>query len=331
MRVPKMRVRVCGVGSYLPKRVLTNTELSRSLDTSDEWIRVRTGIRQRHIAADDECTSDLALHASLAALGQSSRSVDEIDAIVLATTTPENTFPATAARLQHKLGISRSIPCHDVQAVCAGFVFALHSAWNMLLLGQVRCVLVVGSEIYSRSIIDWQDRSTCVLFGDGAGAFILEGIEEDAFSKNSCGYILDVMTSTDGSFYDMLYIDGGAGSSNNVGHLKMNGSVVFREGIAKMANSVTELLSRNNLRAEDISLLVPHQANQRIMDGVARKLGVSKERVVSTVGEHGNISAATIPAALSHACAEGMVKRGDLIAITAMGGGFSWGGALIRW
>ena len=339
VRASVRTVRVSGVGSYLPQRIVLNAELPKSLDTSDEWIRSRTGIRQRHIAADDEKTSDLALQASRAALLQAGCNEDSLDAIVLATTTPDNTFPATATRLQAKLGITRAIPCYDVQAVCAGFVFALHSAWNMLVLGQARCVLVVGAEIYSRSILDWSDRSTCVLFGDGAGAFILERLDSEGATSSegssagldNSGDILDVMIGTDGRFYDMLYIDGGAGTSSDVGRVRMNGSVVFREGIDKMTKSVLELLERNGLSTDDISYLVPHQANQRIMDGVGRRLGLDSSRIVSTVGEHGNISAATIPAALASACADGRVKRGDLIAITAMGGGFAWGGALIRW
>ena len=340
-----IKVRVSGVGAYLPRRIITNAELATRLDTSDEWIRTRTGIRQRHIAADDEQTSDLALHAARDAFARAGISTAEmearLDAIVLATTSPDNTFPATATRLHHKLGLRRAIPCYDIQAVCAGFVFALHSAWNMLLLGQARCVLVVGAEIYSRSILDWSDRNTCVLFGDGAGAFILEARDSRAVSDSSgssgsgapdkLGEIIDIMIASDGAFYDLLYVDGGAGSSRDVGRVRMNGSVVFREGIEKMSSSVTELLARNDLCVDDISFLVPHQANQRIMDGVGRRLGLDSSRIVSTVGEHGNISAATIPAALSTACADGRVKRGDLIAITAMGGGFSWGGALIRW
>ena len=339
-----IRVRVSGVGSYLPRRIVSNAELSQTLDTSDEWIRSRTGIRQRHIASADEKTSDLALQASRAALARADISAASLDAIILATTTADNTFPATASRLHQKLGIARAIPSYDVQAVCAGFVFALHSAWNMLRLRQARCVLVVGAEIYSRSILDWSDRNTCVLFGDGAGAFVLEAVDrelqdseqdsstaEQNVEPSQLSDILDIMIATDGRFYDKLYIDGGAGTSCDVGRLRMDGGVVFREGIEKMSSSVSELLARNDLSVDDISFLVPHQANQRIMDGVGRRLGLDSSRIVSTVGEHGNISAATIPAALATACADGRVRRGDLIAITAMGGGFAWGGALIRW
>ncbi len=332
---------VAGVGAYLPQRILTNKELAQDLETDDAWIRTRTGIRQRHIADPEESTSDLALKASERALTAARCSAQQIDAIVLATTTPENTFPATAARLQQKLGVGKPVPAYDVQAVCAGFVFALHSAWNMIRLQQARRVLVVGAEIYSRSIIDWTDRSTCVLFGDGAGAFVLEAQEktkektqektqEKTTSATQRG-ILDIMLATDGGFYEQLYVDGGAGSSDRVGHLKMQGNVVFREAIDKMSQSVALLLARNGLSVQDIAWLVPHQANSRIMSGVARKLGIEEARVVSTVEDHGNISAATIPAALDHACKQGSVKKGDLVALTAMGGGFAWGGALIRW
>ena len=333
----KNAVLVTGVGAYLPERILTNEELSQGLETDDAWIRTRTGIRQRHIAAEGESTSDLALVAAEKALAAAQCSAQQIEAIVMATTTPENTFPATAAKLQHKLGVGKPIPAYDVQAVCAGFIFALHSAWNMVRLRQARRVLVVGAEIYSRSIIDWTDRSTCVLFGDGAGAFVLEQAGEKADSDTKAGEdriergIIDITLATDGRFYEQLYVDGGAGSSDSVGHLKMQGSVVFREAIDKMSQSVEILLARNALSVKDIAWLVPHQANSRIMSGVARRLGIDEARVISTVGEHGNISAATIPAALDHACQQGQVKKGDLVALTAMGGGFAWGGALIRW
>ena len=322
-----------GVGAYLPKRILTNEELAQKLETDDAWIRTRTGIRQRHIAADEEKTSDLALKAAQQALLHARCSAQQIDAIVLATTTPENTFPATAAKLQQKLGVNTPIPAYDIQAVCAGFIFALHSAWNMVRLGQARRVLVVGAEIYSRSIIDWTDRSTCVLFGDGAGAFVLRAArKEEAHARSGRARgIVDITLATDGRFYEQLYVDGGAGSSERVGCLKMQGSVVFREAIDKMSQSVALLLARNGLGVEDIAWLVPHQANSRIMSGVARRLGIKETRVVSTVGDHGNISAATIPAALDHACKKEWIKHGDLVALTAMGGGFAWGGALIRW
>ena len=332
---------VSGVGAYLPQRVLTNEQLAKTLQTSDDWIRTRTGIRQRHIAAQEESTSDLALHAAEKALAAARCSAQQIEAIVLATTTPENTFPATAARLQQKLGVGKPVPAYDVQAVCAGFIFALHSAWNMMRLGQAKRVLVVGAEIYSRSIIDWKDRSTCVLFGDGAGAFVLERMDETAQATSERSKqgderikkrgILDIVLATDGSFYEQLYIDGGAGSTDAVGHLRMQGSVVFREAIDKMSQSVSQLLARNGLDTDDVAWLVPHQANSRIMSGVARRLGIDEARVVSTVGDHGNISAATIPAALDRACEQGKIKGGDLVALTAMGGGFAWGGALIRW
>ncbi len=325
-------VLVKGVGAYLPKRIVTNEELAKNLQTDDAWIRTRTGIRQRHIAADYENTSDLALKASEKALAAARCSPQQIEAIIMATTTPENTFPATAAKLHHKLGVGKPIPAYDVQAVCAGFVFALHSAWNMVRLGQARRVLVVGAEIYSRSIIDWTDRSTCVLFGDGAGAFVLEAEDETEQAEDSIERgIIDVTLATDGRYYEQLYVDGGAGSSDKVGHLKMQGSVVFREAIDKMSQSIDLLLARNALEVKDIAWLVPHQANSRIMSGVARRLGIDEARVVSTVGEHGNISAATIPAALDHACQQGNIQQGDLVALTAMGGGFAWGGALIRW
>ncbi|MCR9219594.1 MAG: ketoacyl-ACP synthase III [Alphaproteobacteria bacterium] len=322
-----LRSVVKGVGAYLPERVLTNDDLARMVDTNDEWIRQRTGIARRHIAAKDELTSDLGRKAALAALDNAGASVDEIDLIVMATTTPDNTFPATATRLQAKLGVTRGA-AFDVQAVCTGFLYALAQADNMLRLGQARCALVVGAEIYSR-ILDWEDRSTCVLFGDGAGAVVLkaEAVGDGADERG----VLSTTLGADGRFYDALYVDGGPASTGSAGFVRMQGQEVFRHAVKRMSESVERALADAGLSLSDLDWLIPHQANSRIIDKVGARLGLTPDQVVVTVEEHANTSAATIPLALTHGVQRQLFKPGDLLGLTAMGGGFTWGAAVIRW
>ncbi|HEX6959705.1 MAG TPA: beta-ketoacyl-ACP synthase III [Ferrovibrio sp.] len=318
---------VVGCGSYLPERVLTNADLAKLVDTSDEWIVERTGIRQRHIAAEGEQTSDLALHAAKAALANAKLSADEIDLIVLATATPDETFPATACRVQAGLGMTRGF-AFDVQAVCSGFVYALATADNFIKAGQAKTALVIGAETFSR-IIDWTDRTTCVLFADGAGALVLKA-EEGAGSINDRG-VLTTHLHSDGRYHDLLYVDGGPSSTQTTGNLRMLGREVFRHAVVNLADVVKETLAAVGMQATDIDWLVPHQANKRIIDGTARKLGLSTDQVVLTVERHGNTSAASVPLALAEAAADGRIKRGDVVLLEAMGGGFTWGSALIRW
>lgn len=318
---------VVGTGAYLPERVVTNDELSKTIETSDEWIVQRTGIRQRHIAGADEKTSDLGTHAARAALDRAGLSADEIDLIVVATATPDNTFPATATKLQQNLG-SRGV-AFDVQAVCSGFVFALSVADNMLRLGQAQRALVVGAEVFSR-ILDWEDRTTCVLFADGAGALVLEAREGDGSSDDRG--VLATNLYSDGAQYELLYVDSGPGTpGGNVGHLRMEGREVFKHAIVRMVEAVEASLQGSGLDKAAIDWLVPHQANIRIIDGVGKKLGLPADNVVVTVAEQANTSAATIPLALDLAARDGRIKEGDVVALTAMGGGFTWAGAVIRW
>lgn len=317
---------VAGIGSYLPEKVLTNDDLARMVDTSDAWIRKRTGIARRHIAADGENTSDLAEKAARAALAYADADPGEVDLLILATTVPDNTFPATAARVQHRLGITRGA-AFDIQAVCAGFVYALAMADNMIRLGQARTALVVGAEVYSR-ILDWTDRGTCVLFGDGAGALLLRAAEPAEINGRG---ILSTHLWTDGSHYGSLYVDGGPGTTGRAGHVRMAGQDVYRAAVKLMSEAVDVALAANDLSADDVDWLVPHQANSRIIDSVGAKLGIGAERTIVTVQEHANTSAATIPLALDHAAREQRLKTGDVIALTALGGGFSWGSALLRW
>ncbi|MEQ8449975.1 MAG: beta-ketoacyl-ACP synthase III [Nitratireductor sp.] len=323
-----LRSVVKGVGAYLPERVLSNDDMARIVETSDDWIRQRTGIARRHIAADDQLTSDLGKLAAEAALDNAGVSADEIDLIVLATTTPDNTFPATAARLQAKLGVTRGA-AFDVQAVCSGFLYALTQADNMLRLGQAKCALVVGAEIYSR-ILDWEDRGTCVLFGDGAGAVVLKA-EQTGDGAGADRGVLTTNLGADGRFYDALYVDGGPASTRTAGFVRMQGQEVFRHAVKRMSESVEQALAEAGLSLADIDWLIPHQANSRIIDMVGKKLGVPPEHVVVTVEEHANTSAATIPLALTHGVERQLFKPGDLLGLTAMGGGFTWGAALIRW
>lgn len=318
---------VVGCGSYLPARVLTNADLAKMVDTSDEWIIERTGIRQRHIAAEDEKTSDLALNAAKAALKHAGMTPDDIDLIVLATATPDETFPATACRVQAGLGMTHGF-AFDVQAVCSGFVYALATADNFIKAGQARAALVIGAETFSR-ILDWTDRTTCVLFADGAGALVLKA--EEGKGDNTDRGVLTTHLHSDGRYHDLLYVDGGPSSTQTTGHLRMLGKEVFRHAVVNLADVVKETLGAVGMQASEIDWLVPHQANKRIIDGTARKLGLSTDQVVLTVGHHGNTSAASVPLALAEAVADGRIKKGQVVLMEAMGGGFTWGSALVRW
>jgi 3-oxoacyl-[acyl-carrier-protein] synthase-3 len=318
---------VAGVGSYLPERILTNAELAQQVDTSDDWIVERTGIRQRHIAAEGEKTSDLALKASLAALAHAGMTAQDIDLIVLATATPDETFPATACRVQAQLGMTRGF-AFDVQAVCSGFIYALATADNFIKAGQAKTALVIGAETFSR-IIDWTDRTTCVLFADGAGALVLKA--EEGAGDNTDRGVLTTHLHSDGRHHDLLYVDGGPSSTQTTGHLRMLGKEVFRHAVVNLADVVKETLGAVSMTTDQIDWLVPHQANKRIIDGTARKLGMSTDRVVLTVDRHGNTSAASVPLALAEAVQDGRIKRGDVLLLEAMGGGFTWGSALVRW
>jgi 3-oxoacyl-[acyl-carrier-protein] synthase III len=318
-----LRSVLLGVGAYLPERVLTNAELSRRVDTSDEWIVERTGIRERHIAADDEKTSDLAIAASVNALERAARDARDVDLIIVATTTPDRTFPATAARVQAALGAGPGV-AFDLQAVCSGFIFALATADSFLARGQARTALVIGAETFSR-LLDWEDRSTCVLFGDGAGAVVLEA-REDAGDRG----VVSTFLRTDGRMHDLLYVDGGPSETQTVGKVRMVGNAVFRQAVEHISGAMLEACARAGVPIDQVDWFVPHQANQRILDGVARKLGVPPEKVVSTVALHGNTSAASVPLALDVAVADGRIKPGDLVLMEALGGGLTWGAALVR-
>lgn len=320
-----MRSVVLGVGSYLPARVLTNAELSERVDTTDEWIVERTGIKSRHIAADGEKTSDLATAAAKRALEAAGREGKDVDLIVLATTTPDLTFPATAARVQAAIGAGPGA-AFDLQAVCSGFVFALATADNFLARGQAKTALVIGAETFSR-ILDWDDRTTCVLFGDGAGAVVLEA--QSAAQAGERGVISSFLR-TDGRNHDLLYVDGGPSETQSVGKVRMVGNAVFRQAVEHISAAMLEACARAGVPLDAVDWFVPHQANQRILDGVVRKLGIEKERVVSTVAHHGNTSAASVPLALDVAVRDGRVKPGDLVLVEALGGGLTWGAALVR-
>ena len=323
----EFRARIAGLGSYLPDRILSNDELSNMVDTSDSWIRERTGIRQRHIAADDETTCDLAEIASRRAIEQAGLTPNDIDLIIVATTTPDFTFPATATLLQARLGVSGGA-AFDVQAVCSGFIYGLTIADNFIARGQARNVLVVGAETMSR-ILDWTDRSTCVLFGDGAGAMVLQAHEPGADAAAEPG-ILATYLRSDGRFKDLLHVDGGPSSTGTVGHLRMLGNQVFRHAVTNIAESMSTIATRTGIRIADIDWFVPHQANQRILEGVARRLSIPTHKVISTVADHGNTSAASVPLAFDRAVQDGRIKPGDLVLMEALGGGFTWGAVLAR-
>jgi 3-oxoacyl-[acyl-carrier-protein] synthase-3 len=317
------RARVVGCGAYLPERVVTNGELAERLDTSDAWIRQRTGIAQRHVAAEGELTSDLATRAAEAALAQAGFSARDLDLIVLGTSTPDHTFPATATKVQASLGMVRGA-AFDLQAVCSGFVYALAVADNFIKAGQAQSALVIGAETFSR-ILDWEDRGTCVLFGDGAGAVLLHAGEEGDRG------VLSTHLYSDGRHYKLLYVDGGPSSTGTVGHLRMHGREVFRHAVVNLADAIDAALAANCLTPADIDWLVPHQANQRIIHSMAERLNLPAEKVVTTIDRHANTSAASIPLALAEAQADGRIKPGHLVLVEAMGGGFTWGSGLIRW
>lgn len=317
-------VLMVGSGAYLPEKILTNDDLATFVDTDDGWIKQRTGIVQRHIVADGELTSDLAYNAAINALENANMTADDIDVIVLATTTPDDTFPATAAQVQNRLGAYNAF-AFDVQAVCAGFVYALTVAESLLLANKGRRALVIGAESFSK-LLDWEDRTTCVLFGDGAGAVILEA-SDDAQNYG----ILSSALYTDGRHRDILYVDGGPSKTGSVGHVRMKGQDVFRHAVEKLASSMYAVIEQAGVSETEIDWLIPHQANLRIIDGMQKKLGLPADRVVRTVSEHANTSAASIPLALNQAVSDGRVKSGHLLAFEAIGGGLSWGAALVRY
>jgi 3-oxoacyl-[acyl-carrier-protein] synthase III len=322
-----LRARVIATGAYLPARVVSNAELAETVDTSDAWIVERTGIRQRHIAAEGELTSDLAVAAARAALERAGIGPARVDLLVVATSTPDHTFPACATAVQRKLGLLKAV-AFDVQAVCSGFVYGLAIANNFLILNQARTALVIGSETFSR-LLDWQDRRTCVLFGDGAGAVILRA-ERGTGTLFDRG-VLATHLGSDGRHYEDLYVDGGPSSTGTTGHLRMNGREVFRHAITELSAATRHVLGQVGLDVEDVDWLVPHQANIRILDGVGRRLRIPPERVVVTVDRHANTSAASIPLALAEADGDGRLRADQLVVMNAMGGGFTWGAAIVRW
>jgi len=318
---------VLGCGSYLPQRTLTNDELSRMVDTSDEWIVQRTGIRERHIAADGETTSDLGIAAARAALAAAGITAQDIDLVIVGTSTPDNTFPASAVAIQAGLGIYHGA-AFDIQAVCSGFVYAMATADGLLKSGVHKRALVIGAETFSR-ILDWTDRGTCVLFGDGAGAVVLEA-QQQGGTREDRG-VLTAHLRSDGRHKAKLFVDGGPSSTGTVGHLRMEGKEVFKFAVGAITDVIKDVFRDTGYSASDIDWFVPHQANRRIIDGSAHKLGIAPEKVVTTVDRHGNTSAASIPLALDVAIKDGRIKPGDLVLLEAMGGGFTWGAALVRW
>ena len=317
-----LRSVISGVGSALPKRIMTNDDLSRLVDTSDEWIVERTGIRARHIAGEGETTRSLGVAAAREALAHAGMTASEIDLVILATSTPDNTFPATATLIQADLGILQGA-AFDVQAVCSGFIYALTMADAMIKAGQAHHVLVIGSETFSR-ILDWKDRTTCVLFGDGAGAFVLSG-------SNSGEGIIASKLRADGRYSNKLFVDGGPSTTQTVGHLRMEGRDVFKHAVVNMAEVMEQVVALAGFKSSDIDWIVPHQANRRILDSTAKKLGIAEDRVVITLDRHGNTSAASVPLAFDVAVKDGRIKRGQLVLMEAMGGGFTWGATLARY
>jgi len=323
--------RILGTGSALPPKVVTNAQLAAQIDTSDEWIVERTGIRQRHIAADGETTATLAIEAATAALADAGCEPSDIDLIVLATATPDNTFPATATKVQHALGCNGGI-AFDVAAVCSGFLYALATADSLLRTGSARRALVIGAETFSR-ILDWEDRATCVLFGDGAGAVVLEAQDALETGANATGPLAGIIATklhADGAQHDLLYVDGGPSTTQTVGHLRMKGREVFRHAVVNLSSVLREVIEDAGISVEEIDWVVPHQANARILDATARKLGISSDKVIVTVDRHANTSAASVPLALDAARKDGRIKSGDMVMLEAMGGGFTWGASLIR-
>ncbi|HVV28274.1 MAG TPA: beta-ketoacyl-ACP synthase III [Rhizomicrobium sp.] len=322
-----IRARVIGCGICLPSNIVTNDDLARKMDTSDAWIVERTGIRQRHIALPGEKTSDLAVGAAREALTDAGIDAGELDLIIVATTTPDESFPATATIVQSRLGMARGA-AFDLQAVCSGFIYGLSVADSMIRSGQVKTVLLIGAETMSR-LLDWSDRSTCVLFGDGAGALVLQAHE--GLGTNADQGILNTRLFSDGRLHDMLYTDGGVSSTQTVGKLKMQGKEVFKHAVTNIAAAIEASAEASDVALSEVNWFVPHQANQRILDGTARKLGIDPAKVISTVALHGNTSAASVPLALVTAVRDRRIRRGDLVLLEAMGGGFTWGAALLRW
>jgi 3-oxoacyl-[acyl-carrier-protein] synthase-3 len=322
-----IRSRVIGCGAYLPSNIVTNDDLAKRMDTSDQWIRERTGIRQRRIALPGEKTSDLAIGAARAALGDAGIDAGELDMIICATTTPDESFPATATVVQSRLGMAHGA-AFDVQAVCSGFIYGMAVADSMIRTGAANTILLIGAETMSR-LLDWEDRATCVLFGDGAGAIVLQA--HDGVGTNADQGILNTRLFSDGRLHDMLYADGGVSSTQTAGKLRMQGKEVFKHAVTNIAAAITASAEAAHIPVTDIDWFVPHQANQRILDGTAKKLGIDPARVISTVAVHGNTSAASVPLALVTAVEDGRIKRGDLVLLEAMGGGFTWGAALVRW
>lgn len=318
---------VCGFGSHLPKRIMKNSDLEAIVETSDEWIVQRTGIRQRHIAGEGETTASLGEMAARAALDRAGMTVGDIDLIICATSTPDNTFPATAVNIQNRLGMHHGA-AFDIQAVCSGFVFAVATADSYIQSGLARRVLVIGAETFSR-ILDWTDRSTCVLFGDGAGAIVLEAQQGEGTIADRG--VLSAHLRSDGAHREKLYVDGGPSTTGTVGHLRMEGREVFKHAVGMITDVIESAYKATGLKSDDIDWFVPHQANRRIIDASARKLGIPEEKVVLAVDHHGNTSAASIPLALAEAAADGRIKQGDLVLLEAMGGGFTWGAVLVRW
>jgi len=320
------KAKIIGIGAYLPDTIKSNDDLATVLDTSDAWIKERSGIHQRHLAGEGELTSDLAVNAARNALANAKLTPEDIDLIICATTTPDNTFPATAVYVQQKLGMTHGA-AFDVQAVCSGFVYGLSVASAMVESGQANRILLIGAETMSR-ILDWQDRATAVLFGDGAGAVVLEA---DEIKDSLDPHVIGSYIRSDGALAELLYVDGGASSSNDVGKLRMQGREVYRHAVGKIADAIETLLAQHNLTIADMDWFVPHQANKRIIDGVAKRIGLPPEKTVVTVQDHANTSAASIPLALHELVAGGRVASGDLIMLEAMGGGLTWGANLIRW
>jgi 3-oxoacyl-[acyl-carrier-protein] synthase-3 len=317
-----------GCGSYLPEQVITNEELAKKVNTSDEWIVARTGIKQRHVAKEGEYTSDLAYEATLRAMEHAGVNASEIDLVIVGTTTPDRTFPSVAVRIQARIGMTAGV-AFDVQAACSGFIYALSVANDMLRAGTAKTALVVGADTLTR-LLNWEDRTTCVLFGDGAGAVVMRAAEVENKSSANRG-ILSTHIHSDGKLEDLLYTDGGPSSTQGIGQIVMEGPEVFKHAVRNLAEVVIEALEANDLKDDDIDWLVPHQANKRIIDSTARKLKIPQEKVVLTVQNHANTSAASIPLALDQAVRDGRIKKGDLLLMEAMGGGFTWGSALVRW
>jgi len=322
-----IRSHITGCGSYLPERIIENAEMAKLVDTSDDWIIARTGIKRRHVAADGEMTSDLATHAARKAMDAAGITADDVDMIVVATATPDETFPATATRVQNNLGMTKGF-AFDVQAVCSGFVFALSVADNFVTSGQAKTALVIGAETFSR-ILDWDDRTTCVLFGDGAGAVVLQASEGTGTTEDRG--LLASRLHSDGRHHDLLYVDGGPSSTQTTGFLRMAGKEVFKHAVKNLSSVVDETLEQVGLASEAIDWVVPHQANKRILDATARKLKIDPSKVIITVDEHANTSAASVPLALDTAVRDGRIQQGDLLLMEAMGGGFTWGACLVRW